>query len=344
MFANPRYHLCGVVDVNKAGAETLAETYNCEAFSTLSEAIERFTVSTGSPGGIEEGGVTAACDTSVSSVGDDDAPAIALHAIVISTPTFTHAKLIEEACRYGLAVFTEKPVDETAEKIVDLFEMCRAANVTLACGFQRRFDSSYVYVKNQIANDEIGKPLMANIFFADHPCPPVEFLLKGGNIFMDLLCHDADYIRWCLDGDDVASIYATGTSSIPVLEEAGVHDNATVVMKFKKGAVVTLSMSRSASYGYDQRCEIFGEKGLVKVANEHSCTGVLSNSAGIHQTTYKPGFASRFGEAFAAEMDAFADSILDGAEWPITAEDCIAAQKMADAAIVSCREGRAVEL
>lgn len=232
MFANPRYQICGIVDVNKAGAKALAEIYNCESFSTLSEAIESYTLSAGSAGS-EEGG--AACDTSVSSDGDDDVPAVAVHAIVISTPTFTHAKLIEEACRYGLAVFTEKPVDETAEKIVDLFEMCRAANVTLACGFQRRFDTSYVHVKNQIANDEIGKPLMANIFFADHPCPPVEFLLKGGNIFMDLLCHDADYIRWCLDGDDVASIYATGTSSIPVLEEAGVHDNATVVMKFKKG-------------------------------------------------------------------------------------------------------------
>ena len=103
-------------------------------------------------------------------------------------------------------------------------------------------------------------------------------------------------------------------------------------------------MSRSATYGYDQRCEVFGESGMTSIKNHDSNSAVLSNASGIHNSTYKPGFKSRFSEAFAAELDAFADTVLNEAPWPITAEDCVAAQTMADAANISCEENRIVLL
>lgn len=158
-----------------------------------------------------------------------------LDAVVVSSPTFTHEAVITQAASHGLDVFTEKPVDETADKIVALFEIAARGGISLCCGFQRRFDASYVAAANAVRTGKIGTPIMANIFFADHPCPPKEFLLKGGNIFMDLCAHDVDYIMQVLE-DDVVSVYATGTSSTDELDAAGVHDNANVLMKFRRGA------------------------------------------------------------------------------------------------------------
>lgn len=157
-----------------------------------------------------------------------------LDGVIVCSPTFTHEAVVTEAAVNGINVFTEKPVDETADKIVKLFETAERGGISLCCGFQRRFDASYVAAANAVRSREIGNVITANIFFADHPCPPKEFLLKGGNIFMDLSAHDVDYIMWVLD-DDVVSVYATGTSSTDELAAANVHDNANVMMKFSRG-------------------------------------------------------------------------------------------------------------
>ena len=154
--------------------------------------------------------------------------------MIISTPTFTHESVVKQACEHRLSAFTEKPVDETAEKIESLFAFASKADIALCCGFQRRFDSSYVAATQAVQNGQVGYPVMAHIFFADHPIPPREFLLTGGNIFMDLSAHDIDFIMHTLQ-DEVVSVYASGTSSDAKLAAAGVHDNATMVMNFSKG-------------------------------------------------------------------------------------------------------------
>lgn len=127
-------------------------------------------------------------------------------------------------------------MDETTIKIKEIFDVAKDANVSLCCGFQRRFDDTYRAAAQAVHAGQAGNPLVANIFFADHPAPPKEFMLTGGNIFTDLCVHDVDYIRWVLK-DEVVSVYATGTSSTGELASAGVHDNATMIMKFQKGEI-----------------------------------------------------------------------------------------------------------
>mmetsp|Transcript_19362 Transcript_19362/g.27224 ORF Transcript_19362/g.27224 Transcript_19362/m.27224 type:complete len:163 (+) Transcript_19362:895-1383(+) len=160
---------------------------------------------------------------------------------------------------------------------------------------------------------------------------------------MDLSAHDIDFIRWVLK-DEVKSVYATGSSSSENLREAGVQDNATMVMTFTKGTVVTLTMSRSACYGYDQRCEIFGSEGLATVGNEFSNSSLLADSQGVHQSKLKHSFPQRFNQAFSSELDAFADTILLGTDWPVSPEDCIAVQKVADAAKESNKLNQVVHI
>lgn len=148
----------------------------------------------------------------------------------MSTPTFSHPSIIRRAADAEIAVFTEKPVAETAEEIEVTFQY--ASSIAVCCGFQRRFDPSYVAAKQNLI--QIGKPMYAQIVFRDHPCPPREFLLSGGNIFMDLSAHDVDFITDALQ-DRVVSVYATGNSSDAELEANGIHDSATMLMRMSKG-------------------------------------------------------------------------------------------------------------
>ena len=174
--------------------------------------------------------------------------------------------------------------------------------------------------------------------------PSRQFLLQGGgNIISDCSAHDIDYIRWVL-GDEVASVYAVGTSSDEELEQAGVIDNATVVMKFLKGAVVSLTLSRGANYGYDQRCEIFGTDGMASVKNIVENSTEVSNINGIHRPKWQHSFPERFEAAFGHELDAFADTLLLGKPWSVSEDDCVAVQRVCDAALESCESGQVVNL
>lgn len=206
LYANPRIEFVGVVDSHLEGAKSLAQTFGTNAYSSLSELINE-----------EKGQVDG---------------------IVCCTPTVTHASIVKQAVKVGIGsgVFVEKPVDESAQKIKALFEISKRGNLNLCCGFQRRFDPSYQNLLHQLHNNHIGKPINGTVFFGDHPVPSIEFLLRGGDIFMDLSAHDVDFILQAMGrDDDVTSVFATGTSSTTQLEEAGVHDNATMVLKFQSG-------------------------------------------------------------------------------------------------------------
>jgi len=257
--SNPRFDLCGIVDTNIEKAAALADKYMTKAFPSLSDAVNNlstpsienqtnlsishamssilnepyrnqlqttlnYSTSTATP--------TATDQSTINSANSGYSPSI--HGIVIATPTNTHAPLIEEAASKNISIFTEKPVDDTSDKISRLFSIADAHSVKLCCGFQRRFDDSYVSTQRTLADGHIGNPIMAHVTFADHPGPSMEFMKLGGCIYSDLSPHDVDYIRWCL-GDDVESVYATGTSSVKELEDAGVHDNATMLLRFKRG-------------------------------------------------------------------------------------------------------------
>ncbi len=313
LYGNPRIQLCGIVDTNMKQGKTISELYRTPLFASIEEAI----------------------------AATDDSP---LDGVVISTPTPTHESLIIEAAENNLSIFTEKPADETAEKTSTLFQICNNQNVNLCCGFQRRFDSSYQALFHQVNSGAIGNPLAASIFFGDHPVPSRQFLLQGGaNIISDCSAHDVDFIRWVLN-DEVVSVYAVGTSSDDELREKNVIDNATMLLKFSRGTNVTLTLSRGANYGYDQRCEVFGTEGMATVNNIAENSSQLANESGLHKPKWQHSFPQRFDAAFAQEMDAFADTLLCGKPWPIKEKDCVEVQRVCDAALESCETSQVIHL
>lgn len=221
IYANPKMELVGIVDTastnNDNQTGSLASSLGTEAYSTLSDLVSNNTLNP-------------------------------LDGIVCSTPTHTHASVVQDALALETTqgIFVEKPVDESASKIKAIFEHVQSdvgRNFQLCCGFQRRFDPSYQNLLETVRSGAIGKPLNVNIFFGDHPVPSLEFLKEGGDIFMDLSAHDIDFMLQIMGqkpevgstGDSVESVFASGTSSIPDLDDIGVHDNATLTMKFQSG-------------------------------------------------------------------------------------------------------------
>ncbi len=318
--ANPKFQLVGIVDSDLSAAQALAKMYHVPAFESWKQL-------------------------------SSDNVSNRFDGVVCCSPTLSHWHIVEQSIELGIShIFLEKPVEISAQRIEALFDLALQNNVALCCGFQRRFDPSYQSAMDLLptilGDDDGGTIVYANIFFGDHPVPSMEFLLQGGgDIFMDLSAHDVDYVLQALRGQGVVSVYATGTSSTLALQQAGVHDNATMMLTCTRGTVVTIFLSRSATYGYDQRAEFFGPGGRIEVGNISETSTVVSTSEGIRHSKYQHSFPQRFQVAFGNELDLFADILLGNkSTWPVTKDDCIRVQQVADAAQQSARTGKVVHL
>uniref|UniRef100_A0A7S3PH51 Gfo/Idh/MocA-like oxidoreductase N-terminal domain-containing protein n=1 Tax=Aplanochytrium stocchinoi TaxID=215587 RepID=A0A7S3PH51_9STRA len=258
-----------------------------------------------------------------------------IDAVVICVGTEFHGQIILQAADNGIAIFCEKPIDGQGKEISRLFAYCKEKSVPLCCGFQRRFDKSYAKVREQVVAGKIGTPVMARVFFADHPPPPLSFLKSaGGDPFIDLAPHDLDFICWCLN-DEPLEIQGTASSSDPELAAENVVDTAMITIKFKKGCLCNIFMSRSSNYGYDQRCELFGTDGVISVENPKEDTCVSGTNTGFESSKLFHSFPQRFREAFESEMESFVDTVTKRTPWPVTEDDCVAAQEIAIAASAS---------
>jgi predicted dehydrogenase len=153
---------------------------------------------------------------------------------------------------------------------------------------------------------------------------------------MDLSVHDVDFVRWILNFDNPLEVYATGSSSQPELAECNVLDNATMHIKFAGGAVCTIMMSRGSTYGYDQRCTVFGDKGIASINSSNKTSLVVGNASGMHSDTLQHSFPQCFREAFEKEIEVFVDVVVGNTSWPISEGDCVVAQAIAMAAKASC--------
>jgi len=265
-------------------------------------------------------------------------------AVLIASSTDTHAELIMRAAASGKAIFCEKPVDLTLERAKACASAVAAAKVTCMIGFQRRFDPTFDALKVRLAAGEIGDPEMLIVTSRDPGAPPLSYIKSSGGIFKDMLIHDFDIFRWILD-DEAVSISATGSClTDPAIAEAGDIDCAAVTIRSRRGRLCQINTSRRAAYGYDQRFEVLGSKGMLQAGN-HKPTEVVAS--GIHHVSQdKPEhfFLERYRAAYAREIAHFFDAVVNQAAVRTTIEDGVKALELAEAATLSWRENRTIEL
>lgn len=260
-----------------------------------------------------------------------------LDAVWVSTGTSDHFETITKCLREKIPVATEKPVAETPEKIAELFDM--AGTVPLFCSFQRRFDNSYVELVENIT--KIGKLHSGNVVFRDHPIPSKEFLLTGGDVFVDLTVHDIDYTRFATK-QEPNFVWAKSFTFDSILRYHGVKEAAKFVLIHPSDLSVTMDISRISCYGYDNRLEFSGELGCLNVKNPHRSTLETFTSSGITKDVFDYSFPERFQNAFEDEVEHFLNIITKDQLCRVTRLDCIRSLQIALAASRSDNKDSAV--
>ena len=267
-----------------------------------------------------------------------------VEAVVICSPTNTHAQIIEEAASAGKHVFCEKPIDLSLDKIDRALAAVAKAGVKLQVGFNRRFDASAQRVRRAIEQGEIGEPHLLHIISRDPAPPPIEYVRVSGGIFLDMTIHDFDMARFLI-GSEVEEVYATGSVRIEAaIGDCGDLDTALIVLKFANGVIGTIDNSRQAVYGYDQRMEVFGSKGSVRTENHHPNQATVSTAQSVTRDLPLNFFLERYADSFIAEKVAFVDAVLNDKSVPVSGEDGRAPVVMALAARRSYDENRPVRL
>jgi myo-inositol 2-dehydrogenase / D-chiro-inositol 1-dehydrogenase len=268
----------------------------------------------------------------------------AIDAVLICSPTGTHADLVVQAARAGKHIFCEKPIDHSLAKIdLALREVARAG-VKFQIGFNRRFDANFARVRAAVVHGEIGVPHLMHIISRDPGPPPISYIRTSGGIFLDMTIHDFDMARF-LVGDEVESVYTAGGVRVdPEIGKAGDLDTVLIVLHFKNGVIGTIDNSRKAVYGYDQRVEILGSRGAIATENCYPNQAILSTESAIQRDLPLNFFMDRYTESFVAELQAFVRAVLQNKATPVNGMDGRAAVVMGLAARKSYDERRLVRL
>jgi len=267
-----------------------------------------------------------------------------IEAVAICSSTDTHAKYIIEAAKAGKHIFCEKPIATDIPKIKEALEVVKKAGVKLQIGFVRRFDHNHRAVYDMVRAGKVGKPHLVKISSRDPAPPPIAYVKVSGGIFMDMMIHDFDMIRF-LAGDEVEEVYAAGAVLVdPAIGAEGDVDTSIVTLKFKGGTIGVIDNSRKAVYGYDQRVEVFGEKGVAIDVNDTPNTAIFADANGTVGGTAFQIMWDRYEQAFVSEMKAFAKAVANDEEPQVTGLDGLYPVLIAAAALKSLKENRPVKI
>ena len=307
--SNPAAKLVAVADAMEKAAQDIASQYGCEI-----RTIDA---------------IAAAKD---------------IDAVVICTPTDTHADLIEKFSNAGKAIFCEKPIDLSVKRVEECLKVVAKNKTTLMVGFNRRFDPHFMAVRAAIDADEIGDVEMVTIVSRDPGAPPIEYVKRSGGIFRDMTIHKNDKTQ---NQHNEKNTTDTAQASVLVdkaIGAAGDYDSVSVMLSTASGKHATISNSRRATYGYDQRIEAHGSKGSVAAENQRAVSIEVANAKGYTRPPLYDFFMTRYTQAYANEIAAFIDAIGGKAKASPSGQDGLIALALADAAVKSAKEGRAVKV
>ena len=312
IFLHPKCNLSFVYDVDQKSATDIANKYNSRVASSVEEAITNK----------------------------------ATDAVFIASATPTHVNFITKAAQSEKAIFCEKPIDLDIEKVNQCLKEVKNYDVPIQIGFNRRFDNSHRKVKLAKENGEIGELEMVIISSRDPEPPGLDYLKAAGGFFRDTTIHDFDLSRFILGEDPIVEVFAYGSQLISEeCKDLGDHDTAMFIMKSQKGVLIHINNSRRAVYGYDQRVEVFGSKGMM-ISNNQSVTSVekFDDKSTHVKDPIHFFFIERYDQAYKDQLDAFINIVINKEKPSVTFEDGRNALILANAAYESFETGKSVRV
>lgn len=268
-----------------------------------------------------------------------------IDAVLVCSSTDTHAAISIEAINAGKHVFCEKPVDHSIEKIQAVADALKEhPEIKFQVGFNRRFDHNFAAIRKAYDDGKIGEAHILKITSRDPEPPNPAYIKVSGGIFLDMTIHDFDMACFLTDSD-VEELYVNSAVLVdPAIGEQGDVDTAIITMKMANGALAVIDNSRKAAYGYDQRAELFGSKGMVATSNDTVSSAVISNADGV--TGEKPlfFFLERYMGSFSEEMRQFTEAVINDTEVPVGIHASLQSVKIGLAARKSVEEHRPVKI
>lgn len=309
--AVPQADVVAIADINEASAREVAETFGIAEYSKSHAGI----------------------------INNPD-----IEGVIICSSTDTHARYIIEAAKAGKHIFCEKPVDLSLDVIRGAIDAAKAAGVKLMVGFNRRFDPNFMKIRQLVTEGKIGQPHIIKITSRDPAPPPAEYSAVSGGMFLDMTIHDFDMARY-IAGHEVTEVYTNAAVLVdPAIGEAGDVDTAVISLKFANGALGVIDNSRKAVYGYDQRVEIFGSKGMINADNNYPENHRYYSIDGVHGSLPLNFFMERYLDSYANEMKIFCDAVINNLPMPVGGEDGLHSVAIAVAAKKSWLEHRPVKI
>lgn len=330
-----KFSLLGVGRIGKLHAQNIATNPNCEleyVYDINNPAAEKISKEIGCK-------VARSPEEAISSSNVD--------VVFIATATPTHIDYILQAAKAGKAIFCEKPIDLDIQKVETCKKELEKYDVPIHIGFNRRFDLSHSSLKNAKDNGEIGDLEMIIISDRDAETPSIEFLKKSGGFFRDKTVHDFDLTRFILGNNDpIVKIFAFGENLFSQsAKEADDLDTAMFVMKSQSGVLCHINNSRRAVYGYDQRIEIFGSKGMIISDNQTPISIKKFNKDMTKaQNPVYYFFHERYDQAYKQQLNIFIDRIINNKPTHVNFEDGRIALVIANAAYESFQSGKFIKI
>jgi inositol 2-dehydrogenase len=262
-------------------------------------------------------------------------------AVVIASPTTEHARQLEAAAAAGTAIFCEKPVSNDLASTVRAMRAVEEAAVPFQIGFHRRFDPAYGELARAVAAGELGRVELFRSQSSDPQPAPEAYIAASAGFFHDSVIHDLDTARFV--AGEVTRVTALGRVLVdPVYERYGDVDTSVVTLEFASGALGVVMNSRRTVYGHDLRVEVHGERGKLVAEDERATKLWRYAQDGVRGDFYYH-FIERFRDAYRLELQAFVDAVRAGRQPTPGARDAVESLRLADAALMSLREGRPVE-
>ena len=290
--------------------------------------------------------VAAELDVAAADSVEDLLASDGIDAVLIATATDTHADLIEAAAKAGKAILCEKPIDINIDRVNRCAAAIAGTDVPIQIGFNRRFDPGHRAARAAVQAGEIGDLHQVIITSRDPEIPPRAYLEAAGGLLRDMTIHDFDLARFMLD-DEPEEVFAIAGALIdPGLgAELGEVDTAMIILRCADGKMCHINGSRTAVYGYDQRVELLGRKGMIQSNNRKPHEMRRFGAETVEASApYLFFFIERYQESFNAEIGAFVEAVQAGRPPEVGFEDGRRALLLAEAAYKSVAEKRMVRV
>jgi len=263
-------------------------------------------------------------------------------AVVIITPTETHARLIELAVQAGKAVFSEKPIALDLAETERVVKLAEEKDASVQIGFMRRFDPGYAGAKSKIEAGELGKLETFRALSRDTYPPSLKFLLSSGGLFLDMAVHDLDLARFLVG--DVEEVQAWGSVLIDErFAQANDADTAVTMLRFKNGVLGVVETSRRSNWGYDIRTEVAGSIGKVVVEAAQKTPLLFARDFASSYDHFE-NFPDRFEKAYRLQLESFFKDLQAGRKPSPGPGDALESLRLAIAVTKSWKESKPVKV